>query len=50
LWERIDRQTVDQAPWVPRVNPKAIDVLSKRAGNYQFSPARGLLIDQLGMR
>ena len=22
LWERIDRQTVDQAPWVPLVNPK----------------------------
>ena len=31
-------QTVDQAPWVPLVNPKVVDVLSKRVGNYQYSP------------
>lgn len=30
LWERVDQQTVDQAPWVPLVNPKIVDVLSKR--------------------
>jgi len=48
LWERVDRQTVDQAPWVPLVNPKVVDVLSKRVGNYQYSPAGlGMLIDQL---
>ena len=46
LWERIDRQTVDQAPWVPLVNPKVVDVLSKRVGNYQYSPL-GLLFSQL---
>ncbi|MDP9336609.1 MAG: ABC transporter substrate-binding protein, partial [Actinomycetota bacterium] len=50
LWESIDRQTVDQAPWVPLVNPKAVDVLSKRVGNYQDSPPLGLLIDQLWVR
>jgi peptide/nickel transport system substrate-binding protein len=51
LWERIDRQTVDQAPWVPLVNPKTVDVLSKRVGNYQYSPAGlGMLIDQLWVR
>jgi YVTN family beta-propeller protein len=51
LWERIDRQTVDQAPWVPLVNPKLVDVLSKRVGNYQYSPAGlGMLIDQLWVR
>jgi len=50
-WERVDRQTVDQAPWVPLVNPKVIDVLSKRVGNYQYSPAGlGMLIDQLWVR
>jgi YVTN family beta-propeller protein len=50
LWERVDRQTVDQAPWVALVNPKAVDVLSTRVGNYQYSPAgpgTGMLIDQL---
>jgi peptide/nickel transport system substrate-binding protein len=50
-WERVDRQTVDQAPWVPLVNPKVVDVLSKRVGNYQYSPAgMGMLIDQLWVR
>jgi YVTN family beta-propeller protein len=50
-WERVDRQTVDQAPWVALVNPKVIDVLSKRVGNYQYSPAGlGMLIDQLWVR
>ena len=50
LWERIDRQTVDQAPWVPLVNPKVVDVLSKRVGNYQYSLGGGMLIDQLWVR
>jgi YVTN family beta-propeller protein len=51
LWERIDRQTVDQAPWVPLVNPKSVDVLSKRVGNYQYSPAGlGVIFDQLWVR
>jgi YVTN family beta-propeller protein len=49
LWERIDRRTVDQAPWVPLLNPKVVDVLSKRVGNYQYSPA-GLGLDQLWVR
>jgi peptide/nickel transport system substrate-binding protein len=51
LWERIDRETVNQAPWVPLISFKAVDVLSKRVGNYQYSPAGfGLLIDQLWVR
>lgn len=50
LWERVDRQTVKQAPWVPLVNPKAVEVLSKRVGNYQFTPLLGMLIDQLWVR
>ncbi len=51
LWERVDRQTVDQAPWLALVNPRVVDVLSTRVGNYQFSPAGvGMLIDQLWVR
>jgi peptide/nickel transport system substrate-binding protein len=50
LWQSIDRQTVDQAPWVPLVNPKAVDVLAERVGNYQFSPQFGVLLDQLWVR
>ncbi len=51
LWERVDRETVDQAPWVPLVNPDVVDVLSKRVGNYQYSPSGlGILLDQLWVR
>ena len=50
LWERIDRQTVDQAPWVPLVSPKIVNVLSKRVGNFQYSPMWAMLIDQLWVR
>ena len=51
LWERVDRKIVDQAAWVPLVNPKEFDVLAKRVGNYQYSPAgMGMLIDQLWVR
>ena len=51
LWERVDKETVDQAPWVPLINPRAVDVLSKRVGNYQYSPSGlGVLFDQLWVR
>ena len=51
VWERVDRLIVNQAPWVPLANRKVIDVLSRRAGNYQYSPAGlGMLIDQLWVR
>jgi peptide/nickel transport system substrate-binding protein len=50
LWERIDRQTVDKAPWVPLVTPKTVDILSKRVGNFQFNPMWAMLIDQLWVR
>jgi YVTN family beta-propeller protein len=47
LWERVDQMTVDRAPWVPLVNTKAVDVLAKNVGNYQFTPPLGVLLDQL---
>ena len=50
LWERAERETVDQAPWVPLVSPKIINVLSKRVGNYQYNPMWQMLIDQLWVR
>jgi peptide/nickel transport system substrate-binding protein len=49
LWARIDRETVDAAPVVPLVNPKAVDVLSRRVGNYQYGPS-GPLVTQLWVR
>ena len=50
LWQRIERETVDQAPWVPLVSPKIINVLSKRTGNFQYNPMWQMLIDQLWVK
>jgi peptide/nickel transport system substrate-binding protein len=50
LWSRIDRELVDQAPVVPLVNPKQVDFLSQRVGNYQYNPQWGDLLDQLWVR
>jgi YVTN family beta-propeller protein len=49
-WERVYRDIVDQAPWLPTVTPTWTDFISKRAGNYQFHPLWGILIDQLWVR
>ena len=38
LWGQIDQEMMAQgAPWVPLFNPKLIDFVAKRIGNYQFS-------------
>ena len=50
LWERAERDTVDQAPWVSLVSPKIVDVVSKRVGNYEYNPMWQMLIDQLWVR
>ena len=47
LWSKIDRDVVDQAPWVFLQNPLAVDFVSRRVGNYQYNPQWGALLDQL---
>ena len=47
LWAQVDHEVTDQAPWVDLYNPKQIDFLSKRVGNYQWNPQWYILIDQL---
>jgi peptide/nickel transport system substrate-binding protein len=48
LWQRVDREITDASPWVSLMATKDVNFLSKRVGNYQFSPdGMGLLIDQL---
>jgi YVTN family beta-propeller protein len=47
LWAEIDAKIVDQAPWVFLVNPRGAHFVSERAGNYQYHPMWGMLIDQL---
>lgn len=38
LWSKIDRLVTDQAPEVGLINPYAVTFVSKRIGNFQFSP------------
>jgi YVTN family beta-propeller protein len=49
-WQRVDREITDAAPWVPLMVTKDVNFVSKRVGNYQYSPAHGMLIDQLWVR
>ncbi len=49
-WQRVDREITDAAPWVPLMVTKDVNFLSKRVGNYQYSPQMGMLIDQLWVR
>ncbi|PZR82680.1 MAG: hypothetical protein DLM65_03385 [Candidatus Aeolococcus gillhamiae] len=50
LWADIGREITDLAPVLPVVNFSSADLLSRRCGNYQFSPAVGILLDQLWVR
>jgi peptide/nickel transport system substrate-binding protein len=51
LWQRVDREITDASPWVPLMISNSVSFLSKRVGNYQYSPAAAvLLIDQLWVR
>jgi YVTN family beta-propeller protein len=50
LWTSIDHTLTNQADWVPTVNVRQVDLVSKRLGNYQVNPAWGFLADQSWVR
>jgi peptide/nickel transport system substrate-binding protein len=50
LWSEADHELADQARDVYLVNPSTTDFVSSRAGNYQYNPWIGILIDQLRVR
>jgi peptide/nickel transport system substrate-binding protein len=50
LWGRIDRELVDQAPWVPLYNGRVLTALSTRVGNYRYHPFWNVLLDQVWVR
>ena len=50
LWTTVDHTLTTQADWVPTVNVRQVDLVSKRLGNYQFNPAWGFLADQSWVR
>jgi hypothetical protein len=46
----VDRALVDQAPWAPLYNPRAVTALGARVGDYQYHPFWTVLLDQLSVR
>jgi peptide/nickel transport system substrate-binding protein len=50
IWGQVDQALMKQAPWVPLFNPKQIDFISKRVGNYQFSHQFYMYVDQLWVK
>jgi peptide/nickel transport system substrate-binding protein len=46
LWGQIDKQVTDQSPFAVLFNPKNIDFVSKRVGNFTFSAQYYFLVDQ----
>jgi YVTN family beta-propeller protein len=50
LWTRIDHELTRKADWVPTVNERQVDLVSKRLGGYQFNPVWGFLADQSWIR
>ena len=49
-WAQLDRQLTDRAVFLPTVTPNEVDLLSRRARNFQYNPVWGALIDQLWIR
>ena len=50
LWAEIDREVVDQAPYLWLLNPQQAWFVSERVGNYQQSSQWGVLLNQLWVR
>jgi peptide/nickel transport system substrate-binding protein len=46
LWAKIDREVTDASPAAVLFNPKNIDFISKRVGNFVFSSQYYFLVDQ----
>jgi peptide/nickel transport system substrate-binding protein len=51
LWGQIDKTLMaNYAPWVPLINPKLTDFISKRVGDYKFSLEFYMYVDQLWVK
>jgi peptide/nickel transport system substrate-binding protein len=49
-WAQVDKEVVDQAPWVTLFNLKYLDFVSKRVKDYTFSPQWYFLLDQASVK
>jgi len=50
LWASVDHQLTDDAVWLPTINVREVDFVSKRLRNYENNPVWGLLVDQGWLR
>jgi YVTN family beta-propeller protein len=49
-WALIDRQLTNDAIWLPTVNEREVDLVSRRLRNYEYNPLWGFLADQAWLR
>jgi ABC-type oligopeptide transport system substrate-binding subunit len=49
-WQRIERRIAHAAPIVPLANERELAIASPRAGNLQFHPLEGLMLDRVWVR
>jgi peptide/nickel transport system substrate-binding protein len=49
-WAQIDHALVDEAVWVPMVNPNRLDFVSKRVKGFLYSPQWTFLLDQASVK
>jgi peptide/nickel transport system substrate-binding protein len=49
-WGQIDQAVMQKSPLVPLFNPKLVDFVSTRIGNYQFSKQFYMLVSQLWVK
>jgi YVTN family beta-propeller protein len=50
LWARVDRELTQEAAWVPTVDLRAVEFVSARLRNYEYSPVWGFIPDQARLR
>ena len=50
LWQQIEAKILAQSPVVPTVVQRNVDFVSKRVGNYLYSPQWGVLLEQLWIK
>ena len=49
-WDKVDHELVDRAIWVPTVNVRELEFVSKRLRNYQYHPVWGFMAGQIWLR
>jgi peptide/nickel transport system substrate-binding protein len=50
LWQQVDKDVADAAPWVAMFNPKQLNFTSKRVKGFVFSPQWYFLLAQASVK